>query len=310
MPSFENETSAFETRVCRTPKVTHFRHAMLSDKGRLRATQEDSQGMAKGGDGGVIFCVADGMGGHQAGDVASRAATNACLHEWQATTKQTDIPHRLARCVEAANTSVLSEAASRDMNYGDMGTTIVAVALVRGSVYVAHLGDSRAYLLRGGSLQRLTRDHTEAQELAAAGQIPQEAADHHEYSHVLTRGLGLEPNPIPDIAGPIKTGEDDVFLLCSDGLTGTTSDELIQQILRYLDLEEASKALVDNANFRGGPDNITLTLARIGQRRGPLEEAPEGFILPARAFKRRLLGCLLVAAAACILLTILITVLQ
>ena len=283
---------------------------MLSDKGRLRATQEDSQGMAKGSDGGVIFCVADGMGGHQAGDVASRVATNACLHEWQATPQQTDIPHRMARCIEAANTSVLAEAAARDMNYGDMGSTIVAVALVRGSAYVAHLGDSRAYLLRGQSLERLTKDHTESQELADAGHIPQEAADHHEYSHVLTRGLGLEPNPIPDVSGPIQTGEDDVFLLCSDGLTGTTSDQLIQLILTYFDLDEASKALVDNANFRGGPDNITLTLARIGQRRGPLMDPPPGFMLPARAFRKRLVGCFLIATAALVLLTILIVVLQ
>ena len=274
---------------------------LLSDRGLVRQINEDAMGTVTAEDGTRLLCVADGMGGHQAGDVASQRALAAALETWRMT-RHPDPIWRLARCVDEANTAVLNEAASRNLNYGDMGTTIVLLAITERAAFCAHVGDSRAYLLREGNLERLTKDHTEAQELADAGRIDQAAVDSHESSHILTRGLGLEPTAVPDLAGPIPLRLKDSFLLCSDGLTATASEELIRDVLSYFDIASACAAMISHANFRGGPDNTTLVAARVGEDRGPLEVAPRGFELPVDRFRRQ------VRAAAALVLAVIVAV--
>lgn len=259
--------------------------AALTDRGRVRKVNEDAFSSCQGPNG-MLFCVADGMGGHQAGEVASRLAADAAAWSWEHS-QVGDPLWQLATCIDEANTAVLNEAAQRNMNYGDMGTTIVLMAVVNGAAYVAHVGDSRAYRLVDGSLVRLTLDHTEAQDLVTAGQISPESADHHETSHILTRGLGLEPTVVPDLSGPHALSLGDTFLLCSDGVTGTAHDGILAAMLTFYGLDEALAHMIDHANVRGGPDNSTAIAVRIGAGRGPLQLPPPGFELPHHQELRR-----------------------
>ena len=282
------------------PSSTDVQFTLRTDRGLVRKTNEDAMGSAVDTGGSRLFCIADGMGGHAAGDVASKLAVDAALTEW-CDTSHADVLWRLARCVDEANTAVLNEAARRSMDYGDMGTTIVLLAIAGGAAYWAHVGDSRAYLLTQGELLCLTKDHTEAQELADTGQIDQASVETHESSHILTRGLGLEPTAVADLSGPRPMQADDTVLLCTDGLTNTTPDKLIRDVLSYYDLESACTAMLAHARFRGGPDNTTLAVARVGPRVGPLAIAPDGFEMPADRFRRQArLALLMVAIAAAI----------
>ena len=225
-----------------------------SDVGRQRHTNEDALLLSP-----PFFAVADGMGGAQAGEVASQLAMEAFEAERDAELSPED---RLAAIARDANSRIY-ELASRDESRRGMGTTLTAAIVTGDEVSIGHVGDSRAYRLRDGALEQLTRDHSLVAELERSGQISPEAAEHHPQRSIITRALGPEPEVDVDtytVAG--RSG--DVYLLCSDGLTSMVSDEELRSIVRQADdLNAAAADLVRAANQSGGKDNVTVVLFRV-----------------------------------------------
>lgn len=230
-------------------------HSERSDTGQVRPANEDSFLVRT-----PLFVVADGMGGANAGEVASRAAveTFSAGLPSGATTAE-----RLTESVRAANRRIHQEA-SADVTRRGMGTTVTAALIGDSEVTLAHVGDSRAYLIRGGNINRLTQDHTLVDELVRQGSLTEAEAAVHPQRSIITRALGPEPSVEVDVEShPLEV--DDVLLLCSDGLTGMVGDqEMLGIIEGSKTLAAASKALVEAANAAGGRDNITVLLARIG----------------------------------------------
>jgi PPM family protein phosphatase len=227
-----------------------------SDVGRQRSANEDSLVIAP-----PFFAVADGMGGAKAGEVASATAIEVFGGERDSSEAA---EAQLARIVCEANRRIHALAVSEE-SYRGMGTTLTAAKIAGDEVSLAHVGDSRAYLLRGGELEQLTRDHSLVAELERSGQITAEAAEHHPQRSIITRALGPEPDVEVDtytIAGRDR----DLFMICSDGLTSMISDDEVSSILRSApSLEDAADALVRAANQSGGRDNITVVLFRLGE---------------------------------------------
>ncbi len=229
-------------------------HEGLSDVGRQREANEDSFVLAD-----PVFVVADGMGGAQAGEVASRTAIEVFeeAHEDGGTPEEW-----LTRLSREANRRIY-DLSRRDSTRRGMGTTLTAAMLTEGGLSVAHVGDSRAYLLRGGELTQLTHDHSLVAELQRSGQLTAEAAEHHPQKSIITRALGPDPDVEVD-AHTHAARDGDVYLLCSDGLTGMISDDEAEAILRGSPtLREAAEELVRSANQSGGKDNITVVLFRV-----------------------------------------------
>lgn len=228
--------------------------AAATDIGRQRTGNEDSYVC-----GTTVFAVADGLGGHAGGEVAS-AITARALEQLDDLTFDSpeDAARALADAIRTANTSVL-EQASDDTALEGMGTTVTAAAVVGEQLVLAHVGDSRAYLQRGSELQRLTADHTPVEEAVRAGEITPEEARSHPYRNMLSRAVGLEDDLDVDLPGLVRLQAGDRFLLCSDGLTGPVPDGEIGRILRGAASPEAAcKALVEAALAGGGPDNVTV----------------------------------------------------
>ncbi|MDQ3647227.1 MAG: Stp1/IreP family PP2C-type Ser/Thr phosphatase [Actinomycetota bacterium] len=228
--------------------------AGLSDVGRQREANEDSYVLAE-----PVFVVADGMGGAQAGEVASRTAAEV----FEEGAGEAGTPEeRLTRLIEEANRRI-HELSRREASRRGMGTTLTVAMLTDCEVSVGHVGDSRAYRLRAGELAQLTHDHSLVAELQRSGQLTAEAAQHHPQKSIITRALGPEPNVEVD-AHTHAARDGDVYLLCSDGLTGMVSDEEMGAILRgSASLSEAVETLVRAANQSGGKDNITVVLFRV-----------------------------------------------
>ena len=209
-----------------------------------------------------LFVVADGMGGHRAGQVASRFATEGATRAIEALgAGSTSLAERLRHGVSVANGEIFGAAQAKPELEG-MGTTIVAALFDAGRLALAHIGDSRAYLLRGGRLRGLTNDHSVVAELLRRQEISEADAQRHPHRHVLTRALGVRPQTEPDLA-EMTPLEGDLFVLCTDGLTSHVGDsEIARMLTDEADLELASRALVDAANDAGGLDNITVVLIR------------------------------------------------
>jgi serine/threonine protein phosphatase PrpC len=245
--------------------------------GRVRAGNEDSflVGVA-------VHAVADGMGGHQAGEIASDAALEplrtldvSSLHDPQG------VSEALATAVRDANTLVV-ERASSDPQLEGMGTTLTAVAVRDGQLHVAHVGDSRAYLLRDDEqMSQLTTDHTLVERLVREGRLSRDEAATHPQRNVITRAIGHETTVDVEVLPPITLHDGDQVLLCSDGLSGPVDDARIAGILAHTaDGDKAVAALLAQANAAGGPDNITAVLLRVGDRwtdeEPPADESPDG----------------------------------
>lgn len=241
----------------------------LTHVGRQRQHNEDAFLVE---DDAMLFLVADGMGGHAAGEIASRIAVDS-ISEFILHTKEDDgtWPHaydehfkrstnRLMAAVRMANTRVL-EAMRKDARLRGMGTTVVACMADDTTVSVAHVGDSRAYMIRDGQLSRITNDHSWVFEQVQAGMLTEAEAEKHPLRNVITRALGGALQVTPD-ASEIDARPGDVFLLCSDGLTGMVPESEIQRIVtaNIGDLEKACQQLIDAANERGGLDNVTAVL--------------------------------------------------
>ncbi|MGH2682086.1 MAG: Stp1/IreP family PP2C-type Ser/Thr phosphatase [Actinomycetota bacterium] len=206
-----------------------------------------------------LFAVADGMGGHRGGAVASRVALEV-LGQMEGDSMSGDgVADGLAEMVTRANDAVL-ERASEEPRLSGMGTTLTAVVVQSGKIHLAHVGDSRAYLLRDGNLRQLTEDHSLVQRMVKEGKLTPQEAEIHPHRSVLTRALGVEPDlQVDKEAVEARTG--DRILLCSDGLTTMVPEEEIRQIVaEHDDPQQAADALVSAANQAGGVDNITAVL--------------------------------------------------
>ncbi|HET6813713.1 MAG TPA: Stp1/IreP family PP2C-type Ser/Thr phosphatase [Actinomycetota bacterium] len=232
-----------------------------TDVGRARSGNEDSYFCGR-----TVFAVADGLGGHQGGEVASAAAVEplAAL-DGREFADPAEAAEALTAAIREANAAILDQAAG-DPGLWGMGTTVTAAALAgERHLQLAHVGDSRAYLLRDGSLEQLSTDHTVVAELVRRGRLtPAQAAIHPERS-ILTRAVGLDPRIPVDTPDPLELQDGDQVLLCSDGLTEPVDDDQIAQLLSVEpDGNAACQALIDAANAAGGPDNITAVLLRVG----------------------------------------------
>lgn len=229
--------------------------AAHTDVGRVRERNEDAYFTSA-----TVFAVADGLGGHRAGEVASNAALEP-LDELSR--KHPGVAAReLAQSVRAGNRTVY-ERAQADPDLRGMGTTMTAVAIHDGTARLAHVGDSRCYLIRAGNIRQLTEDHTVVARLVAEGRLTREEADTHPQRSLLLRALGAEEAVEVD-EREVRLQPGDRLLLCSDGLTGVLADPEILQIASFGDdLDETCRRLVDEANARGGPDNITVVLVEV-----------------------------------------------
>jgi protein phosphatase len=220
-----------------------------TDVGRGRPENEDSL-LVDPEDG--LYAVADGMGGHRAGEVASATAIDALKTAYLG-------GQRLDEAVGAANAAVFAKAAD-DATLRGMGTTLTAIALHDSTAELGHVGDSRAYLMRDGAVTQVTEDHSLVEQLVREGRLTPEEAQNHPQRAIITRALGVDPDVAVDTYRvDLKPG--DRLMICSDGLTNMLSDDTIAQTLRrHADPQQAADTLVDMANQAGGDDNITVIL--------------------------------------------------
>jgi protein phosphatase len=240
-------------------RVLEYEAAGASDQGRTRKSNEDSYGLnLRNEEGRCNFVVCDGMGGAAAGEIASRMAVEAML---KAMDQKVLTRESFQHAVDAANSSVHSSAEQNPSRAG-MGTTLVAMATRGDHAWVAHVGDSRAYRLRDGSLERLTHDHSLVDEQVRLGQLTQAQAETSPMRNVITRAVGTQDEVDADVIEFAVT-PGDMYLLASDGLMREVNDEQIAAILRASgNLERACAQLIEAANRAGGRDNITCLLAR------------------------------------------------
>lgn len=224
-----------------------------TDVGRVRKQNEDSVYAA---DAQRLFAVADGMGGHRAGEVASAMAVEALRMRLQS--RQPDL--RLMRqAFEEANGQIAAASAGEERLQG-MGTTMTALWQTERSVLIAHVGDSRVYLLRKGNLRQVTDDHSVVAELLRCGLITPQEARRHPYRNVITRSLGSAPTVEVDLLERERE-PGDLWLLCTDGLSNMLTDREMEALLGSLPPQKAADALMQKALDAGGTDNITFILA-------------------------------------------------
>ena len=230
-----------------------------SDPGRIR---EDNQDLFVARPDLGLALLADGMGGTRAGGVAAEIAVDAALEHLTGALKRGPLTgDHLGAAIKVANSRVvgMSNAVSA---YRGMGTTLVAAAINGSKGYIAHVGDSRAYRLRGGAFDQVTKDHSLVQEWVDAGVISPEEARTAPNRNVITRAIGAKPSVEAEVT-EIDVAGDDTFLMCSDGLTGMLADDQIASALaETVDLAEAAASLVAAANKAGGTDNVTVVLIR------------------------------------------------
>lgn len=243
----------------------------LSDVGHCRETNEDNYFFDTGLG---LYTVADGMGGHAAGEVASRLAVDAIEELFRRNGGIGASPGEAAEKLQAAVTEAnrrICESIHAHVEQRGMGTTVVTLLVVGDRIVVGHVGDSRAYLLRGGSLERLTHDHSWVSEQVQAGLLTDADAQRHPMRNIVTRALGSRADVSADVIER-QARPGDVYLLCSDGLNAMLSDDQIREALdRHRgDPERACRALVDAANARGGEDNTTVIVLTVpGDGAGP-----------------------------------------
>jgi PPM family protein phosphatase len=242
--------------------------AYLTDTGRQRTTNEDSY-FARG----PLYAVADGMGGAQAGEVASRIAAEA----FEPAERGAEAPEAFLRSVVQSANSQIHSISQHDATRSGMGTTLTAVLVEGDEIAIGHVGDSRAYRFRDGELALLTSDHSLVEELRRQGRLTDEEAEHHPQRSIITRALGPEAEVDVDTL-TARARPDDVYLICSDGLTTMVKDAQVATILaESSSLAEATQRLVDEANEAGGRDNITVVAFRLEE--GDAEEVDEGATL-------------------------------
>jgi serine/threonine protein phosphatase PrpC len=244
--------------------------ATITDTGQIRPNNEDAYGYfepandTERAEMGWLFVVADGMGGHRGGEIASDLAVRTIRDRYYADAGASRSAV-LKSAVEEANRLILHESVA-DASLLGMGTTCTSMAIHNGFAYFVHVGDSRAYVLRQGELVQLTQDHSLVGEMVRSGILTEEDARNHPKRNVITRSLGVQPTVVTDTPfTPFKLEKDDVFILCSDGLTSMLEDPEIEEILRSDDPAVTAVKLVATANERGGKDNITAVVVKVSE---------------------------------------------
>lgn len=246
--------------------------ASLSDVGRVRAHNEDSYGEFENDAGFRLLAVADGMGGHRGGATASKLTIDTIGEVFATSTRQPE--EMLHDALRAANERV-HRMASQTPELRGMGTTAVTLLLgPDGTGWVAHVGDSRAYRVRESKIQPLTADHSVVAEMQRRGLITAEEAAVHPRRNEILRSVGVQPSVEAEVT-ELRLEAGDVFLLCSDGLSGMLDDPEIGTVLERETPEQAVRTLVDIANMRGGLDNVTVQIAAIPEARPTIEGGPE-----------------------------------
>ena len=231
-----------------------------TDVGRRRDHNEDAGTTFTTDDGWTVCVVADGMGGHLAGEVASAIAVEVVERELKG--PLTDVQAALRAAIEQANRQIWEES-QQDPEKAGMGSTIVVAALNHEQVFLANAGDSPAFLVRDGVAEQVTHDHGIVAEQVAAGLLTAEDAEHHPFRHVLTRCLGVEDTVDVEVYAPLEARSGDMLVLCSDGLTEHVRLNEVAPFATEPDPEAAAQSLVNLANDRGGHDNITVVVARV-----------------------------------------------
>lgn len=260
-----------------------------SDPGRVRPNNEDSYaifvppGLPEGLD--AILVVADGMGGHQAGEVASSLVVQKFANWFarkagpQRIDAHLDLGALLTRIVQEANADVFQTAAS-DPRLRGMGTTVIAAALARDRLYLSSVGDSRAYLIDSSDIYQLNHDHSWVAEQVRAGRLTRAQAERDPRKNVLTRAVGVLPS-VDVETQTFEFGPGDSLLLCSDGLTNMVSEQELREMVRQTsDLTDAANRLIQLANQRGAPDNVTVVIARYREAASPSRQDWEAETLP------------------------------
>ncbi|MEO8479890.1 MAG: Stp1/IreP family PP2C-type Ser/Thr phosphatase [Gemmatimonadota bacterium] len=252
--------------------MMRFSCAARTDVGVVRSGNEDTYLMANERG---LFVVADGMGGHAAGEVASEMAARLIAERYAPVKGMSDdeLMGQMVGAIRSANAAIFERTVTEHDKRG-MGTTATALALLPRRYLIGHVGDSRAYILRGGVLSQLTKDHSYVQEQVDAGRLSPEDARVHPYANVITRCVGSNGDVVPDLYIGTLDAED-LLLLASDGLTGMIEDEDLHEILSEdNDLEAKVDRLIAEANRRGGLDNITVILVQVEEISAPTGETP------------------------------------
>ncbi len=240
-----------------------------TDVGRKRTVNEDSLGVfvppdpALLGHIGALFVVADGMGGHAKGEVASALAVDTVIRTYQQSAAPS-LDERLVTALRAANATIWDQA-SRQVDHAGMGTTVVCAVVVSNELLVSNAGDSRAYLVRRRQARQLTRDHSWVGELVALGKITAVEARRHKLRNVVTRCLGGYPDLDVPLYPRQQLSPGDVLVLCTDGLWGTMTDQELADVVSQHPPQVAAERLVALANERGGPDNVTVIVVGVDQ---------------------------------------------
>ena len=252
----------------------NYKFCSRTDTGRARDNNEDSVAIDENTH---LAVLADGMGGYNAGEVASSMATSFIkselsrwLTEVGSVARSREVRRAMEICVDSANLAIFN-AANANAHYAGMGTTLVVAVFREDGLVLGHIGDSRCYRMRAGKLEQMTRDHSLLQEQMDAGLITPEQAQHSTIKNLVTRALGVEAGVLMEVNEyAVEIG--DIYLMCSDGLSDMVNDATIAQVMQgETTLERQAQALVDAANEHGGRDNISVLMAEVteaGEKRG------------------------------------------
>lgn len=263
------------TREFRLPTLA-INASLITDSGCVRESNEDngrhtnSFASASGTDRGTLTIVADGMGGHSSGEVASEMAVDLISRYYYAD-ETSSTADALRNAIEKASAEIYA-AAIEDLSLIGMGTTVVTLAINDGVGHAAHVGDSRLYRLRGMEMQRLTIDHSQVMEMVMRGLLSFDEAQHHEDKNIILRAVGTQASVEVDVSQPFAVEPGDLFLLCSDGLCDMVDDEEIRQVwVNSIDIHNAAERLVSLAKERGGEDNITVGIVSVSNEENMIE---------------------------------------
>jgi len=257
-----------ETREIKVGEAMTVVASVQTDAGCIRDSNEDSGRHVAPNDletrvsKGTLTIVADGMGGHASGEVASQMAVELISEFYYADDEQ-DAPNALKTAIEMANTQIFEASASDEKLFG-MGTTLVALVVLENLAFSAHVGDSRLYRMRFGQLEMMTTDHSQVMEMVKHGIISMDEARNHDDKNVILRAVGTQDHVEVEVSEPLEIESGDTFLLCSDGLSDMIDDPQIELIMRAEhDIHVKGEQLVAAAKEFGGHDNITVGIVRI-----------------------------------------------
>ena len=246
-----------------------------TDPGKVRPDNQDVVGHYQTPDStNDLLVVCDGMGGHDSGKYAADTALSIISRAFLLHAETEEPAALLARAIQEANATIFAEASSSPRRR-KMGTTCAVLLVRHGQAHIAHVGDSRVYRIRPQGADRLTKDHTSVQRMVDGGLLTEEEAEAHPERNVLSRCVGVSPQVAPEVKGPLAVRPGDRFLLCSDGLNSVVDDDTIAEVVRREPPQQAVDALIDLANQRGGPDNVSIALfaceaqETVGDHRAP-----------------------------------------